>query len=258
MTSPTPIQLSAAEGRVPVSFEMDEHEVISLHRPLPMYVLAHRHSYLPLVSLQAVHSFQDSAPQVGAEGVWYATPSGHPLRWDMPIGVLYDAHGDGQLPWRVLVRFQEFPSAVLLRAGLKETERAYFHSLKQALNLLSGSARSFMDLRQHDQEALWQAVESGRFADSWRIVQSLLPPDQGLQLAPVRVVSLRTHEVRQAPVRLDDHATTLQQALALLTAGRPCSNVTIQGIRPPLDSSLRSLCRELCSHDLFLYICCEF
>ena len=169
---------------------------------------------------------------------------------------MYDEHGHGQLPWRVLIRFRDFPTTQILKAGLKETERAYFHALKQALNLLTGSARSFMDLRQHDQESLWQAVESGRFIDSWKVVQTLLSPDQSIHLAPIRIVSTRSHEVRQAPIPWE--GTTLSQALDILTAGRAWSKPVVQGIEPPLDSLVKDLVLELSGPDLFLYICCEF
>lgn len=250
----SPVLVAVAGGKLPICFEMSETEVTSLHRPLTVFCHAARQSYLPLVSMQAASSFQDSAPQVGPEGLWFSTVTGQPLRWDLPIGLLFDEHGQGALPWRVQIRFRDFPSAHLLKSGLKETERAYFHSLKQALNLLTGSATSFIDMRQHDQEALWQAVEAGRFLDAWRITQTLLSGST-LQLAPVRLVSSKTHEVRQAPIAWQD--TTLRQAVDVLAGGRAWSRCVVQGVNVPLDALVSHLVLDMAAPDLFLYVCVD-
>ena len=253
MAGAPPVLAAVAGGRLPVAFEMDEREVTSLNRPAAVFVHAPRQSYLPLVALGAATAFQDSAPQVGPQGIWFSTISGVPLRWDLPLGLLYDAHGHGILPWRVLVRFRDFPSAQLLKSGLKETETMFFHSLKQALNLLNGSARSFMDMRQHDQEALWQAVETGRFIDAWRIAQPLISSE--VHFAPIRLLSSRSFEVRQVPVPWE--GTTLEDAIDALAAGRKWENPLVQGISPPLDSPVKELVRQMAAPDLFLYICVD-
>ena len=40
-----------------------------------------------------------------------------PLKWQIPIGVLYDLVGGDTLPWEIKLRISEFPADKLSRLG---------------------------------------------------------------------------------------------------------------------------------------------
>lgn len=64
-----------------------------------------------------VEYFRDAAPPMSHlqhVTVWFAV-EGEPLQWHLPFGLLWDKHvgatsGKAQLPWRLTVHFQGFPT----------------------------------------------------------------------------------------------------------------------------------------------------
>ena len=61
---------------------------------------------------------------------------GAPLHWQLPIGVLFDLlagaeAAESELPWRLIVHFQAFPSGTLLRSSPKEAEQLLLNALKE-------------------------------------------------------------------------------------------------------------------------------
>ena len=116
-------------GAVPLCVSLDAHEVAATTAPAPLFALLPRHSYLPLLSAAAAEHFQDVLPPC-ADDAWFDA-AGLPLKWTLPVGVLHDLLGGGQLPWRLSVHFRGFPDATLLRCAGAEAVRAHlFNTLK--------------------------------------------------------------------------------------------------------------------------------
>lgn len=279
---PPEVLRRVANGRIPLSFDMHESEVTSLHRPPPFYIMAPRLSYLPLVSRSARESFGEAAPDVGESGVWFEH-EGKPLRWNIPIGVLFDFHRKSSpknidpedLPFRITIRFQGFPKTNLLPcAGEVDVENAFFNSMKQALCLRYGSAKRLMDMPKSNQENLWDGIVFGKFEKYWQSCQALLASDQEtpprVQI-PVRVLvkggksdaEETTARVLQASVPYKREDLTLKEAIDIVLKSSKREDVHleegkvriyIQGTEPPLDAPVREVCDEMCAHDLFLYI----
>ena len=123
--------LSAAAwgGAVPLRLSLDEHEVAAAAAPPALYCLLPRHAYLPLLSAAAAAHFRDVLPP--GEGEAWFEAAGLPLKWQLPVGVLYDLVGGGQLPWRLTVHFRGFPEGTLLPCGGPDAVRAHlFNALK--------------------------------------------------------------------------------------------------------------------------------
>ena len=55
-----------------------------------------------------------------------------PIRRNLPLGVLYDLFGKGELPWRIEVNFQNFPANRLQRWESEDSLKAHFmNNLKE-------------------------------------------------------------------------------------------------------------------------------
>lgn len=267
----TELMKTVANGKVPIMFDMHEREVTSLHRPPPFYIMAPRQSYLPLVARSAKESFSEAAPDVGEYGVWFEH-DGKPLRWNIPIGSLYDFYKNNtsdDLPFRVTIRFQSFPRSNLVPClGEIDTETAFFHSMKQALCLRLGSSRRLMDMSRNGQESLWEGVVFAKFEKYWQSCSTLWSLDGDEPSHPQLPIRLLLRgpsadsdggaRCMQASVPVD--GVSLEEAISLILSSNECEvDVTsltfvIQGIHLPGAVPARTVWEEMCSHDMFLYV----
>mmetsp|Transcript_14840 Transcript_14840/g.25122 ORF Transcript_14840/g.25122 Transcript_14840/m.25122 type:complete len:321 (-) Transcript_14840:324-1286(-) len=149
------------EGAIPLKLTLAETEISTLPPPEPLYVMAPRMSYLPLLAKMVYDHFQEVLPP-GESKPWFEF-EGLPLKWSVPTGVLYDLFsGRNQLPWNLTVHFRSYPSDVLLPCDDESVVRAhFFNSLKEATCITHGSASSVMQLSSSAQNELWQSVSDG-------------------------------------------------------------------------------------------------
>lgn len=211
------------------------------------------------------------------------------------MGVLYDLYGRSQRqpnqPWCLTMHFsnQSSPNDALDLTSVLLCEKLYFHSLKQALQLLHGTIRPYNELSLEKQATLWQApVWQRRQPHIWVDFQSirfeLFPARPNIKQLPIRFLipfnnssssssssdsGSETFVLRQKSVRLQDntsgaidHNYTLRQLLkdnATLFASS-CENgilptVIVQGIvLEDLDVDVVELWQLFCHADLFLYL----
>lgn len=280
---PNEVQKLVAEGKIPISFDMNELEVTALHRPPTFFVMAPRLSYLPLVSRSARESFQETAPDIGESGMWFEY-EGHPLKWNIPIGVLYDYFtnkhnqpSQGQssstdLPFAVTIRFQGFPKNKLLPcSGEIDVERAFFHSMKHALSLRFGSAKKLMDLSKVNQEALWDGIVFAKTDKVWEVLSTITRSQEGdtsgvSPKLPIRVLLKRADETANlqllhGSVSLESQ-TSLRQAVLTILSEHPSVDlapsdqikIVVQGVTPPPDAPAVEVSNEMSAFDLFLYV----
>jgi autophagy-related protein 5 len=98
------------------------------------------------------------------EKIWFSTPDDKPIQWHLPIGFLYDitcstSSPDDLLPWIIIVRYSKFPHNTILElASGKTAEENFFHSLKQAMYIQHGTAKSVMSITRSEQSELWTAI----------------------------------------------------------------------------------------------------
>lgn len=301
------------DGAVVVCLFMDSEDVVAREPPSPYYVLARRMDYLPMAAQPALQYFRRFAgplaePSDWAAGssVWFeALPpaaadsaelasvqgpaSGGPvpaplstgaygagtvLRWQLPLGVLYDltcaaAAADGSV-WRVAVHFRargpKAPERDLLPwAGEDDVKRAYMNALKEACYMKFGDARRVNDLSVAEQDALWcQLVRPPRSLDAFWAVQARLVPAAAAAACflPVRVLLRPDAAPRQFPAPAA-RGWTLGEYLAAAVPERfgprapsatPAPDAVVHGAPMPLEVGLYWLCVTCCSGDNFLYI----
>uniref|UniRef100_A0A023FGZ2 Putative autophagy protein 5 n=1 Tax=Amblyomma cajennense TaxID=34607 RepID=A0A023FGZ2_AMBCJ len=120
------------EGRLPVCFKLAEQEVYTMQQPDPYYVMISRISYFPLVVDKVHKHFSRHIEERYHGNEMWLEYNGQPLKWHMPIGVLYDCYAsDSTLPWNITVRFQEFPEKQLLHCGSRAVVESHFMSATQ-------------------------------------------------------------------------------------------------------------------------------
>lgn len=168
----------------------------------------------------------------------------------------------------MVVHFQNFPAQLLLPADASTSEKYYFHSLKQALFLLSGHTQAFNELGIEDQRKLWEGVHGGDREQYEAVASKFLPPlllndpFQSLKCIPMRIVQ-RSGPITQRPIAICGFGNggkppTLREILCECEEfqGWDVDNteVLIQGIAAPLDAPLQDVWSLMCHGDLFLYV----
>lgn len=258
------------DGKVGLVFKLASNEITSMEPPLPFMMMVSRMSYLPLVSEVREHFFEHVCAR--EDEMWFDYRN-TPLRWDIPVGVLYDlVNTNRPAPLRVTVHFLGFPSKQLLRCPNTFTVRSHFtNSLKQACFLQYATASVANNLDQTDHEDLWNAIEKNDQRGHEDVINRLQENAGERNYWPVRLYLNHfedefEHDLRciSRPLSTGNKAMTLQDALHELVPGvvsdlqnkelRKDVKVIIHGIEPPMDTPLQWLW-ETCSHpDCFLYI----
>ena len=224
-------------GALPAVFELAADEVTTLQRPRPYCVCLPRQSLLPLAADSVRRHFEPFGPPMGGN-LWFEH-AGTPLRWQLPIGVLYDltcgeeAATRHDLPWRITVHFASFPVEQLLRATVREAESVLMHGLKEACFLRCGSATPANSLLPATQQALLAALSDTADPDvayagyqgvSEQIEEAVKSHVDKARHADRLGIPFRacvsTTEWRQQPMPSTNHSTgeptTLRDALTLL------------------------------------------
>ena len=164
-------RLEVWQGEIPAVFNLAPEEVASLDRPIPFHMCLPRQSLLPFVTQPVRQHFLPFAPPlVGDSEMWFEH-DGAPLHWQLPIGVLFDLlagteAAESELPWRLTVHFQAFPSGTLLRSSPKEAEQLLLNALKEACHLRCGSALPVMSLPPEAQAQMTAALSSSGGSDT--------------------------------------------------------------------------------------------
>eukprot|EP01084_Bolivina_argentea_P123173 218293_1 len=157
-------------GCVPILFNMASNEVISKKDPVSIFLLLPRISYLPLVTEKVHNHFVSYAPAL-SDGMWFEF-NGHALKWNFPIGLLYDLYiyeqhkinnnnnTTGDPVWKLIVHFQSYPSEDIIMAcnNKNVVKISFFNYLKQSVFLSYNNINAISSLKKNDQNALWNGV----------------------------------------------------------------------------------------------------
>ena len=269
-------------GALPTVLTLAPDEVATLKKPKPYCLCLPRQSLLPLAADRIRAHFEAFVPPMAGDALWFEY-DGTPLRWQLPIGVLYDllcgeeSQTRQDLPWRITVHFASFPANELLRATVREAESVLLNGLKEACFLRCGSATPAMDLTPAAQldllTALADTAEPAAAYAKYAAVAGQVEDKVQAQVAkmrqgPPRGLPLRAcispTEWRQQPVSpttSSGEPATLGDGLAILlpalyphgTPKHAASVVLVQGVRVALSTPLVWLW-EACSHpDGWLY-----
>ena len=180
-------------------------------------ILFPRLSYLPLL-LPRLHAFFSPSfiadPTTFSPFDGYFTYESVPLKWHLPLGLLYDIYALSSLdpdstlpppvPFKVTLHFSQSPPAPPPSTDSPASPRpnatvnlisptppvlhdSFINSVKEADFLRSGTAKPIMSLSAADSKALWTAVQSHDLATYSRIYASLLPSLGQFRNIPLRV-----------------------------------------------------------------------
>lgn len=259
-------------GCVPVLFSMASNEVISKKDPVSIFLSVPRVCYLPLVT-QKVHThFAEYAPAL-SDGMWFEF-NGDALKWNFPIGVLYDLYVETDDPvWRLTVHFQSYPNEdVIMRCDSKDAVKiCFFNYLKQAVFLAFNNINCVSALNKNDQDALWSGVckaDYNLYFPIYRLLFGRLQHQNSKMIRyPFRII-LRGFNINvdmvpiQRPVQLEeDDSLTLKECLSQIVPGvmermqqKANIRVVVQGMKVPLDVPMIWLTRHAMHADCFLYV----
>ena len=241
-------RLECWRGALPAVFTLAADELCGIRAPRPFYKCLPRQSLLPFVCESVREHFAPYGPPMGGQ-MWFES-NGVPLRWQLPIGVLFDllVGTDSRsaaitLPWQITIHFTSFPSGTLLQATLKEAESVLLNALKESCYLRCGSAEPAMSLSPTQQQTLARSLASSddaSYSDAYRPVAEAITAAIGARLnaQPVRAVPIRVltsaiswRQQPFTPLRDDGSPTTLHDALtSLLPQHFPRQSIDVSGV----------------------------
>ena len=256
------------DGRIPACFTLASSEVETLTAPDPYYLMLPRQSLLPVVTDKVKKHFSKFVSSALQDNVAWFESAGAPLKWHLPIGVLFDMEDSRSvLPWAITVHFDKFPSEEILRYDRREdVELSFMSSLKEADQLKhGGKVVSLMEKKDHKQ--LWQGLHNDKFDQFWAVNRKLmesLPGDDGaFKHLPLRLFDgdrpmlqklyktvVKDEDGNKRNLTLGD---LLKEALGEVKASN--ARAVTQGVEPPLDTPLQWMSEHLSYPDNFLYIC---
>ena len=262
------------EGKLPLCITIAPDEVNSIDPIEKIYVMAPRQSYLPLCCERVAEVFRKAhasgdASEEGSNShteVWFEH-NGTPLKWHLPIGVLFDLHSDDTnlLPWQLTAHCANFPEGELLHCRSSDVIEAHFISRLKEADYLKHDGDVINAMRRNDHQALWSGVKGQKFEQFWDVNQKLMEP---VRAASFKYIPFYIHQ-RNQPVtqRLfqpnnnnDDNGDAPSKTLAhLLEDSLPqfdptTSRVVVQGLEPPLETPIQWLSEHLSHLDNFLHI----
>lgn len=181
---------------IPLRITLYPNEISTPVQLKPVYILASRQSYFPRIAAAALASFQHALASIPGQDTmrpWFDY-KGLPLKWSLPVGVLYDLLVDGRdLPWELTVHLHGSPEVAIALDGSSTMRGVFFNSLKEAAYICRGSEGSsaVMQMSSASQEELWTAVQAADFQAYRRVLS-------GVRLTPAQ----RSSTSASLPIRL--------------------------------------------------------
>ncbi|GBG26747.1 Autophagy protein 5 [Hondaea fermentalgiana] len=233
--------------------------------PLPAFSFASRQSFLPFALAEKLAAMRTtSVVPARMQEVWFEA-QGVALKWQYPLGALFDVlYPRDAAPLRITIHLRgaglsSSEAPVVPCPGPDAARKEFFHLFKQGMFLRYNSRLPFTELRENDDDALWESVLAGEVDRYWFVLQRM--HEYVPKAAPVRILqlvergNLRTVASKQIVVPLDSSLTAqeLVDDYVLGLDGR--TKLRCQGIDVPSDALVVDLYESLAHADMFLYIC---
>lgn len=261
------MQRKVQNFQVPLLFILSPEEVVSSEPPNPCFIHAPRSSYLPAIAENIIHLFRQHTLEYDNDP-WFEIGDDILLHITTPVGVFYDCYVKHRTlkPLVIRICFKSLTTVVFSTssATVTQSERSFFHNLKQAVHLLHGNTSVFNDLSIENQRKLWtntSCVSKGNCENI--ILASLIPLDNAVIFLPIRILRVGCISiVYQKPVTAQ---ITLFSALqeffptSLWFVNKSTDSIAnIQclsnGLVLPLDVPMYELWKIFHSMDMFMYI----
>ncbi|KAK7205164.1 autophagy protein Apg5-domain-containing protein [Myxozyma melibiosi] len=247
----------------------------------PYYINASRISYFPLLFPQITAYFKpylrdpDSADSLE----WWLEFEDVPLRWNWPIGLLYDLltgldpsqsdnpDHDWHLPWTLVLHHNRYPTETLLRLrNTGDLVENWVNRVKEADFIRRGNATTVMNLSKADSTNLWSGVETHNYDLFWSVAKKLLPSEtSSLRHIPIKIYLPSSNKVLQtlvpphlSPKEPHTVGTALHKFLPdLFPSRRTCllARPILHGAFLGMTVPLAELLSECMYTDGYLHIC---
>eukprot|EP01025_Chloroclados_australasicus_P016280 TRINITY_DN180_c0_g1_i1.p2 TRINITY_DN180_c0_g1~~TRINITY_DN180_c0_g1_i1.p2 ORF type:complete len:287 (+),score=31.06 TRINITY_DN180_c0_g1_i1:80-940(+) len=261
---------------ITVKLKLSECEIAAMSEVEPIvYVNVPQTSYMPCLAQTAWKVFQSQIIPMGSkpEFAWFEF-EGLKLRWEYPMGVLFDLFPEAPQPWVLVMHFRDFPEELKVWGGGLSLKTNFYNSLKEASFIFSGSAGRVLRLVEDEKKELWDSIVSGD-VDTYnkRIsVMGLIPttrPGRECVEIPVRILVRRNHSqglihswgnvwLTSRPIKskLGEEYVTLKQVLEDILDEEKLdeAKILVGGIEPNLNTPIAWLHANLSCQDFFLYI----
>lgn len=197
----------------------------------------------------------------------YLTYDGVPLKWHLPLGLLYDLYvlsvyesaadqpQTSPVPFALTLHYT--PDSISANVNLINPDPVRMHdffinAVKEADFLRSGTAKPIMSLSAADSKALWSSTQDNDLAVFAKIHQSLLPPTGQLRHVPLRIylpsspegdeatAQMKVLQAQLAPALPAQSGGTAAQARAAATAQPQTLGTALHTLIPTLFPSRRT------------------
>ncbi|KAI5818567.1 autophagy protein Apg5-domain-containing protein [Pyronema omphalodes] len=205
-------------GSIPCRIELDPSESRVFDVIEPYFISLPRMSYIPLYMTEIYRFFTPFLIDTSVsclENAWLEFES-VPLKWHWPVGVLYDLftgrdptvttaddEEEHSLPWKLVLRFQNFPSKHIMRIDSGNTfQGVWLNCLKEAAFSRNGHAKAVLGLSKPESTKLWEALLSHNFDHFWNVNEKILSEAIAgpLRSFSIRVYVPSTPRVIQQPI----------------------------------------------------------
>jgi autophagy-related protein 5 len=223
-----------------------------------------RISYIPLL-LSRLHAFFSpwliDDPETIAPDSGYLTHDGVPLKWHLPLGLLYDLYvlsvqdstadqpAVSPVPFRLMLHYK--PDSINANVNLIDPDPVRMHdffinAVKEADFLRSGTAKPIMSLSAADSKALWSSTQDNDLAVFAKIHQSLLPSRGQLRSVPLRIYLPSSPEGDETTAQMKVLQAQVAPSLPAQTGGTAAQARTAGAAQPQtLGTALHNLIPSL-------------
>lgn len=194
--------------------------------PRELVLSLHRNLYWPLQYGVIAAYFSRHVPENAAKPLWLAY-KGTPIKWNLPVGVLYDLtfHGTDTI-WPLTVHFDDYPAESIIpfiysANGLIDYHRSLkevvVNQLKQSCFVLHGNSKPIMNLGKDESNDFWDAIVQHNLSTFTAINAKITPKTP--HRIPVKIYY--KDSVIQAPILPQEAGspTLLKDTLARLIPG---------------------------------------
>jgi len=205
------------QGTLPIQVSLDDSDLYPDKEIPTYYVMQSRMSYFFLIIPELIKFYSEYLDLLGVKNDdYWLSWRGEPLRFDVPIGVLYDTlvrkefNGDSNnLPFKIFLHYRNFPTQTLQKGMMKHI---FQQSLKESSLMRVGKASIVQD-RLDLVRSMLNAIKEGKYDDFWRCNEEIGEQSlEQLKFFPVRIVINKNYH----PFMLQNDKDTLKSQMCLI------------------------------------------
>lgn len=236
----------------------------------------HRNAYLPLYYPELTHYFAilTASPQLESTSVWLKH-NNTPLKWNIPIGVLYDAFHllshNGSPAWVLTLGVASadtpYPDDLIIPFPTPITGepvnyiptvyQVLINQLKHSCYVLKGNSRAILNMSEDDTKALWKAIQRHDYDMYQNALKKTVLETETARKIPIKLYRSGLTDLSQltcATNKEDGSPNTLRDILS--EESLSSFKILIQGIEAEilLSMEISQVWRRFRHLDNFLYL----